>query len=87
MSSAVHIPKSDISDVKSLLDMALEGTVIVERGGESFQLTRRSERTAAEILADPNIKWSEATLDEGWSKDMQAIYEANRKNDRDPWQE
>jgi hypothetical protein len=89
MASAVHIPESVVIDVNPLLDMAKEGAVTIERGGESYQLIRQPlGRTAAEILADPTIKWSDATLVEDWSKDLQEII-ALRKTDpyRDPWAE
>ncbi len=87
MASAVHIPESVVIDVNPLLDMAKEGAVIIERAGESYRLIRQPGRTAAEILADPTIEWSNVTLDDQWSKDMREIHDENRRNDRDPWQE
>jgi hypothetical protein len=87
MAAALHIPESEVSDVKSLLDMASHGAVIVERDGVSYQVVRQPGRTAAEILADPTIPWSDVTLDDEFGQDLEAIRSENRKTDRDPWQE
>jgi len=87
MATAVHIPVSEVRDVKTLLDMANEGAVVVERGGESYQITRRSGRTATEILAlmkdDPKAN---VAVDEDWAKDMEEIIARRHSEpDRDPW--
>jgi hypothetical protein len=88
MASAVHIPESVVSDVNPLLDMAKEGAVVIERGGESYQLTRQPlGRTAAEILADPTIKWSNAVPDENWARDLEEIIASRKLPERDPWAE
>jgi hypothetical protein len=87
MASAVHIPEADVLDVKTLLDMANEGAVFVERGGVAYQVARQPGRTAAEILADPTIQWSDAVPDEDWGRDLEEIIAQRKLPERDPWAE
>jgi hypothetical protein len=87
MATAVHIPEADVRDVKTLLDMANEGAVVVERDGVAYQVARQSGRTAAEILGDPTIPWSDAVPDEDWGQDLEEIIAQRKLPERDPWAE
>jgi hypothetical protein len=87
MASAVHIPESVVSDINPLLDMAKEGTVTIERGGESFQLVRQHGRPLSEILADPAIQWSNAVPDDQWGRDLEEIIASRKVPGYDPWAE
>jgi len=86
--ATTHIPESDVRDVKSLLDLATEGAVIIDRGGESFHLVRQPGRTVAEIFSNPKLAEAIEALDEDWSKDLEEII-ALRKTEpyRDPWEQ
>jgi hypothetical protein len=87
MATAVHIPEGDVLDVKSLLDMANDCAVIVERGGVAYQVLRQPGKIAAEILADPTIQWSDAVPDEDWGRDLEEIIAWRKLPERDPWAE
>ena len=88
MSAIVHIAESDIRDLKSLLDMARKGAVVVDSEGETFQIVRQPGRTLTEIFSNPRLIEAMEALDEDWSKDMEEII-ALRKTEpyRDPWEQ
>ena len=88
MASAVHIPFDELpAAARELLERAGEnGELFIDGPGTGFKISKLPGRTVADILADPSIKWSGATVDEAWSKDLEDII-ASRKLDRDPWAE
>ena len=90
MATAIHIPIADLApDAKSLVDRVLSGEdIVVDADGATVRISRIVGRTAAEILADPAIRWSTETLDEDWAKDLQEIIAMRHTvPDRDPWAE
>ena len=90
MSSTIHIPvKEAEANLSGWLDKVRAGDeIILDGDGEAFRISRwAAHRTLSEVLADPTMRWSDHTLDDEWSSDLQAIIKENRSHDRDVWAE
>jgi hypothetical protein len=90
MASAVHIPLEALpADTRELLERAKEtGEIFIDGEGIRFKISLLPGRTAQEALdLMRDSPFADIEVDDEWSKDMQGIYEENRRNDRDPWAE
>ena len=89
MATAVHIPIGELSpEMKDLVERARVGEeVVFDVDGVRLQLVRKFARTAAEVLADPSIRWSNVVPDERFASDLEAIVAARKLPERDPWAE
>jgi len=85
MATAVHIPLEELSpDAQALLERAQSGDdIFVDGKGVGYKISRLPGRTAAEILADPTIQWSDTVPDEDWGKDLEEIIAWRKLPERD----
>lgn len=89
MATAVHIPITDLPlETKTLINRVLMGEeIVVDADGAAVRLSRSSARTVADILADPQIHWSDAVPDADWGRDLEDIIVSRKLPERDPWAE